>query len=176
MVPFHLLFLLYATIPPKIRVFFDLFLLFPHDHSTIQNIRSFFIYSFFCARLFNQKLESLLIYLFYLPTTIRPRYMVLFYLFFLLCTTIWPKIRALTYLLLLCASDHSIKVYDLFFFCPRQSDQNICFFVLSFCKQPLNLTRAFIDLFLLFVHDHSTKTYGPLLFILCFLHDHSTKN
>ena len=35
--------------------------------------------------------------------------------------------------------------------------------------------RVHTDLFLLFAHDHSTKVYGPLSFILSFVHDHSTK-
>ena len=32
------------------------------------------------------------------------------------------------------------------------------------------------DLYFLFAHDHSTKIYGPVSFILSFVHDHSTKN
>ena len=51
------LFYLYTTIRPKISVLIDLFFLFAHDHST-------FIYSFFSARPFDQKLESTLIYFF----------------------------------------------------------------------------------------------------------------
>ena len=31
------------------------------------------------------------------------------------------------------------------------------------------------DLFLLFAHDHLTKIYRPLLFILSFVYDHSIK-
>ena len=33
-----------------------------------------------------------------------------------------------------------------------------------------------IDLFLLFAHDHSTKLYGLLSFILSLAHDHSIQN
>ena len=36
--------------------------------------------------------------------------------------------------------------------------------------------RIVTDLFLLYVHDHSTKLHGPLSFILSCVHDHSTKN
>ena len=35
--------------------------------------------------------------------------------------------------------------------------------------------RVPTDLFLLFLHDHSTKIYDPLPFIILFVHDHSTK-
>ena len=35
--------------------------------------------------------------------------------------------------------------------------------------------RVPTDLCLLFAHDHSTKIYGPLSFILSFVHNHSTK-
>ena len=83
-----------------------------------QNIWSSFIYSFFCARLLDQKLGSSLIDFVYFRTTIWSKYTVLFYLFFLLCATTWPKIRVL------------------------------------------------IDLFGLFAHNHLTKMYGSLSFIL----------
>ena len=36
--------------------------------------------------------------------------------------------------------------------------------------------RVLTDLFLIFAHDHSTKIYGPLSFILSLVHDHSTIN
>ena len=36
--------------------------------------------------------------------------------------------------------------------------------------------RVSTELFILIVHDHSTKIYGSLSFNLSFVHDHSTKN
>ena len=77
--------------------------------------------------------------------------MVLFHLIF---TTIRPKIRVLIDLFLLCAHDHSTKIYGLLSF------------IFSFVYDHSTKIRALIDLFLLFVHDHSTKLYGPLSFIL----------
>ena len=62
MVLFHFLFVFCTTSRPKLRVLNDLFLLFAYDHSTkIYGLLSF-IYYFFCARPFDQKLGSLLIY------------------------------------------------------------------------------------------------------------------
>ena len=80
--------------------------------------------------------------------------MVLFHLIFLLCTTIRPKIRVLIDLFLLCAHDHSTKIYGLLSF------------IFSFVYDHSTKIRVLIDLFLLFVHDHSTKLYGPPPFIL----------
>ena len=37
------------------------------------------------------------------------------------------------------------------------------------------IVDLFIDLFILFAHDHLTNIYGPLSFTLSFEKDHSTK-
>ena len=70
------------------------------------NIWSSFIYSFFSARPFDQKLGSSLIYFFHLHKT-----MIFFFSFILsLCTTIRPKNRVLINLLFLFVHDHSTKL------------------------------------------------------------------
>ena len=96
MVLFHLFFLLCTIIRPRLRILTDLFLLFADDHSkkyiVLFHLFSF-IYYFFSARLFDQKLGSSLVYLFYLYTTT------------------WSKIRVLIDLFLLFAHNHSTKIY-----------------------------------------------------------------
>ena len=143
MVFFHLIFLFCTTIRPKIRVLIDLF--------------------------------------FYVHATIRPKYMVLFHLFFLLNTTIRPKLKAHTDLFLLFVHYHSTKIHDphwfIFFMCTRPFDKNIwsSFINSFFCARPFDQklrstliyffmyttirpkVRVLINLFILFVHDHSTK-------------------
>ena len=128
MVLFNKFFLLSATIWPKIRVHTGLFLWFVHDNSTkvygslsftlsfvghhlIKNIWSYLIYSFFCARAFDQKLRSTLIYFFicrrpfdqklgssliywfYLYATIRSNFRVLIDFFCYFHTTFQPNYR-----------------------------------------------------------------------------------
>ena len=88
---------------------------------------SSFIYSFFSTRPFNQKLGSSLIYFFRLDTTSWQQYMILSHLFFLLRSTIRPKIRVHTDLLL------------------------------HLCTTIRPKFMVLINLFILFVHDHSTK-------------------
>ena len=122
-----------------------------------------------------------LIYFFYLHTTIWQKCMFLFHLIFLLYTTIRPKIRFLIDLFLSCAHNHSTKIYVQFsfifsfvhdhstktcgthryisFICTRPFDKNIwSSFIYSFFSvitiRPT--IRVYIDLFILFVHDHST--------------------
>ena len=118
------------------------------------------------ARPFDQNLGSPLIYFFYVHPTMRPKYMVLFHLFFLQCTTIRPKIRVhidlFFYLHTTIRPNHRV-LFHLFysFFTARQV--------------PLKVW-VFIDIFLSFAHDHSTKIYDLLSFIYSFfVHDHSTK-
>ena len=75
------------------------------------NIWSSFIYSFFSARPFDQKLGSSLIYFFRLHTTIRQKYMIFFLSFILsLCTTIRPKNRVLINSLFLFVHNLSTKL------------------------------------------------------------------
>ena len=62
----------------------------------VPNIWSSFIYSFFSARPFDEKLGSSLIYFIYLQKIIRQKYMIFFVSFILsLCRTIRPKNRVL---------------------------------------------------------------------------------
>ena len=128
-----------------------------------QNIWSSFIYSFFCARPFDQKLACSLIYFVHFHTTIRVKYMVLFHLFFLLCTIIRPKVKLLIDLFISFTHDHSTEIYG-----PLS-------FVLSFVQDYWPKNRVFVDLFFLFAHDHSTKICSSCIYSF-FVHDHSTKN
>ena len=82
----HLFFLLWTTIGPKIRVLIDL-IFFICTRLFDQIIWSSFIYSFFSAQPFNQKLGSSLTYLFHFHTTIRQKYSIWssFFHFFFLC-------------------------------------------------------------------------------------------
>ena len=116
------------------------------------------------ARPFDQNLGSSLIYLFYMHATIRQKYMVFFHLIFLFCTTIRPKIRVVIDLLFYVHATIRPKYMFLFHL----------FFLLSTTVRPKITVHT--DLFLLFVHDYSTKIYGLLSFILSFVHNHSTKN
>ena len=125
-------------------------------------IWSSFIYFFFWERPFDQDLGYSLIYFLYLHTTIRQKYRVLFHLFFFL------------------VGNHSAKNYGphhwfISYICTRPFDKNIwSFFYLIFLL--CTAIRSLIHLFLLFAHDHSTKLYDPLSFILSLVCDHSTKN
>ena len=163
MVFFHLFFLLNATIPPKIKVHTDLFLLFVHHHSTKKhgpqwfiffmctrpfdkNIWSSFINSFFCARPFDQKLRSTLIYFFICTRPFDQKLGSSLIYFFYLHTTIRPNYRVLFHLFFLkCTTIRpKIRVHiDLFFICTRPFDQII--------------GSSFIHFILSLVHDHSTK-------------------
>ena len=102
--------------------------------------------------------------LFYMHATIRQKYMVFFHLIFLFCTTIRPKIRVVIDLLFYVHATIRPKYMFLFHL----------FFLLSTTVRPKITVHT--DLFLLFVHDYSTKIYGLLSFILSFVHNHSTKN
>ena len=100
MVFYHLFFLQWTTIPPKIRVLIDLFLLSTHDHST----KYMFLFHLF--------------FLWHMTTW--PKHMVLFYLSFLLQTTIRPKIKVLINLFHLCTrpfdqNQGSLLLFNLFF-------------------------------------------------------------
>ena len=143
MVFFNLIFFFCKTIRPRIRVFTDLF--------------------------------------FYVHATNRPTYMVFFYLFFLLNTTIRPKARVHTDLFLLFVHHHSTEIRGphlfIFVMCTRPFDKNIwsSFINSFFCARPFDQklrstliyffmyttirpkVRVLINLFILFVHDHSTK-------------------
>ena len=74
---FHLFFLLYISIWPKIRVLIDLFLFFPHDHLT--------------------KMYGSYSYILSFCTTIQPKIMILIDLFFLLVHNHLTKIRGHSY-------------------------------------------------------------------------------
>ena len=117
---------------------------------------------------------------FHMHTTIWQKYMGLFHLIFLLCTTIRPKISVLIDLFLLRAYDHSTEIYgplsfilssvhdhstkawghwSISFICTRLFDKiyDPLSFFLSLCTTIRPEIRVHIDLYLLFVHDHSTK-------------------
>ena len=102
------------------------------------------MYSFFCARPFDQKLGFSLIHFFYLHTTVQPKYMVFFHLFFLLCTTIEPKIKVLIDLFLLFVHDHAkiTVLIDLFLLSVHDHSTEI--------HGPLSFILSF-------VHNYSTK-------------------
>ena len=131
---------------------------------------------------FDQKSGSSLIYFLYMHTTIRPNYMVLFHLFFLLSTTLRPRPRVLTDYFSYLHTTIRQNIWSSFiysFFSARPFDQNLEFTLIYF----LHLRTAIrpkmmvlINLFILFAHDHSTKNYDSLSFILSLVHDHSTKN
>ena len=93
--------------------------------------------SFNCTQPFDQKLGSPLTYLFYLYITIRPKIRVVIDLFiFHLHTTIRPNYMVVYHLFFLLSMTIRLKI------------------------------RVVIDLFLSFAHDHSTKIYVLLSFIL----------
>ena len=136
-----------------------------------QNIWSFFIYSFLWALQFDQKLWSILTDFFYLHMTIRLKtrgltdlfclflhdhstqiYGPLSFIFFW-CRTIWPKIMVLIDLFLLFTQIYMVLFHSFFLL-----------WTTIWLK-----TRGFIDLFCLFLHDHLTKIYGRLSFILPFV-------
>ena len=110
-----------------------------------KNMWFYFIYSFFCVRPFDQNLGPSLNFFF-------------FFLF---------------------ANDHSTKIYDPPSFIlalhtpvgPKLKYSLIYLFYLYMTIQP-NI-RVLTDFLLLFAHGYSTKSYGPLSFIL-FLYDHLT--
>ena len=137
--------LICTTIRPEFRVPTDLFILCSHDHSTkIYGLLSFIISS---ARPFDQKIRSTLIY-------------------FFICTR---------------AFDQKLGSPLIYFICTRSFGQKlgppmIHFFYLHTTIRPnyrglfhslfLQCTiirpqiRVLINLFTLFVHDHSTKSQG----------------
>ena len=119
-------------------------------------------------------------YLFYMHTTIREKYMVLFHLIFLFCTTIRPKTRVYTDFFFFCTRPFDKCIWSSFiysFFCVRPFDQKLSpHWFISLCTRPLyqklvsSLIYLFslyatirpkicvlINLFFLFVHEHSTK-------------------
>ena len=145
-----------------------------HDHSTrIQgprwfissictrpfdkNIWSSFIYSYFCAQLFDQKLSPSSIYFFYWHTTIRRKFMIFFHLFFLCAQLFDQKLG-------------STLIY--FFYCTRPLGQKLgsSLIYLSYLYMTIGpKIRVVIDLFLSFAHDHSTQLCDLfwIIFSLC---------
>ena len=91
--------------------------------------------------------------LFYMHATIRQKYMVFFHLIFLFCTTIRPKIRVLIGLFFYVDATIRPKYMVLFHL----------FFLLNTTIRPK--IKVHTDLFLLFVHHHSTKIHGHQWFI-----------
>ena len=90
------------------------------------------------------------------------KYMVLFHLIFLLCTTIRPKIGVHTDLFFFCTRPFDRSIWSSFiysFFCVPPFDQKLrstlIYFSMYTTIQPK--VRVLINLFILFVHDHSTK-------------------
>ena len=142
MVLFHLIFLLCTTIRPKIRVHTDLFLLFAHDHSTKVydslsfilsrpfdlKIRSTLIYLFICTRPFDQIIGSSFIYYFFSAQPFDQKLGSSLIYNFHLHTTIRQK-------------------YMIFFIS----------FILSLYTTIRPKIRVLINLFTLFVHDHSNR-------------------
>ena len=146
MVLFHLFFLLCTTIRPKIKVHTDLF--------------------FMCTT-FDQKLGCSLIYLFYLHTTIRPIIRVHIDLFAYLHTTIRPNCRALFHFYFFSARPFDQKLGSsliYIFHLHTTIRQKYMTFFLSFihslCMTIRPKISVLINLFILFVHDHSTKVRG----------------
>ena len=139
---------------------------------------------FLCAQPFDQKLGSSLIHFFYVDTTIRPKYVIPIHLFllcarpfeqklgssliyfFYLHTTIRQKYMTLFHLFFLCARpfDQQLSSSLIYFFCLhsiiRQKIYGPLSFILSLCTTIWPKIRILINLFLLFVHDHSTKIRG----------------
>ena len=116
------------------------------------------------ARPFDQNLGSPLMYLLYMHATIQQKYVFFFHLIFLFCPTIRPKIRVLI---------------DLFFYMHVTMQQKYTvvfhlFFLLSTTIRPK--IRVHTNFLFYFVHNHTTKIYGPLSFILSFVLNHFTKN
>ena len=144
-------------------VVIDLFLLFAHDHSTNIFGPLSFIISFVHDHSTKIYLGPYWFVSFICTRLFDQKLRFSLIYFFYLHTTIRPKYMVLFHL----------------------------FFLLCTTIQP-NI-RVIIDLFLLFAHDHSTKMYGPLPYILSlctiirpkirvlinlfllFVHDHSTK-
>ena len=108
-----------------------------------QNIWSSFIYSFFCARPFVQKLGTSLIYFVFLCRTIQPKYMVLFHLFIYLFIYLFIFVH-----------DHSIE---------NQGPTNLHFLFADGYLIKIHSPLSFI---LSFVQDHSTKNLGSHWFII----------
>ena len=175
MVLFHLFcFLLCTAIRLKIKVFItNLFHLYAHDIST-KTYDPLSLVLFF--------LGSSTISSFHFHTTVQPKYMVLYHLFFPFYTTIQQKYMVLFHLIFLLRTiiRPEIRVLTDLFLSLHTTIRSNCMvlFHLSFllCTTIRPRARVLIDLFLIFAHDHSTKIFGPLLFILYFVHDHSTKN
>ena len=118
------------------------------------------------ARPFDQNLGSPLIYLFYMHTIIGEKYMVLFHLIFLLCTIIRPKIGVHTDLFFFCTRPFEKSIWSSFiqsFFCVGPFDQKLrSILIYIFMYTTIRpKVRVLINLFILFVHDHSTKNQGP---------------
>ena len=125
---------------------------------------SSFIYYFFSARPFDQKLGSSLIYIFNLHTTIRQKYMILFISFILsLYTTILPNYRVLFHLFY---SFFSARPFDqklgsslIYIFNLHTTTRQkymifLISFILSLCTTIQPKISVLINLFTLFVHDY----------------------
>ena len=104
-----------------------------------------------------------MIYIFHLHSTIRRKYMVLFHVIFDLCTTMHDLIN----LFLLCARNHSTKNWGphrfIYIYLHTTIRPNyIVLFHLFFlwCTTIRSKIRVLINLYLILVHDHSTKVRG----------------
>ena len=112
--------------------------------------------------------------------TIRSKYMALLQLFFLLYTTIRPKLRV-------------SLIYVFHLHTTIRQKYLVLFHLFCLCARPFDENSGSLLIFFLFAHDHSTKIYDPLSFVLSlwttirrkirvllnlvllFAHDHSTK-
>ena len=132
---------IHTAIQPEFRVPTDFFILYACNHSKKicsflffsgwpfdQKLGSSLIYFFLCARNHLTKIYDPLSFIFLLSTTIQRKCMIFFHLLFLLSMTIQPKIKIHT---------------DLFLYMYTASQPKV---------------RVLINLLVLYVHDHSTKT------------------
>ena len=150
------------TIRPELKVPTDLFYL----HTTIrQKHMVLFHLIFLFSQPFEQKLRSSLICFFYLHTTNRQKYMVLFQIFSIFFAQPFEQKLESSLIYFLYVHTTIWRKYILLFH-----------FFYPLCTTIRPKISVLIDLFLLFVRDHSTKLYGPLSFILSLVHHHSTKN
>ena len=169
MVFFYLIFLLYTTIRPKIRVLIDfffyfhstirpkirvlinLFILLVHDHFTKNQGRNSFI-SFILKRPFNKNI--------YLLSFV-----------FSLCTTIRPKIRVIINLFILFVHDHSAKVrghsYSLIDFSPNCANIPFGIFKAVFSYISFTLILAVLPLcFVRYLHSSTSYPYTSYTLIM----------
>ena len=163
MVLFHLIFLFYTTIRPKLRVLIDLFLLCAYDHSTeIYGPLSFILSS--------------------VHTTLRPRLRVLTDLFILFAHNHSTKKNGPLLFILSLVYDHSTKNEGphqfIFFICTSQFNLNLgSSLIYSFFSERL-FYQSLGSPLIYFFHLQTTirqKIRVPINLIFLFVHDHSTK-